>query len=120
MLAGLGVLCSSLRVSLKDLLTFPPPAASPARSHQPSETCKVLISVVAPGSAEASPALSRGDLRAGVTVPESDLAQRSRSRSEENTMKFMGVFHFRGRASPGPLGFLVIVPALLLVKDHEE
>lgn len=35
-------------------------------------------------------------------------------------MKLMGVFYFRGGASPGPLGFLVVIPALLLVEDHEE
>lgn len=41
-------------------------------------------------------------------------------KSEESTMKLVGGFYFWGPASPGTLGFLVVVPALLFIKDHEK
>lgn len=35
-------------------------------------------------------------------------------------MKLVGMFYFCGHVSPRTLGFLVIVPALLFIKDHEK
>lgn len=35
-------------------------------------------------------------------------------------MELVGGFSFRGSASPGTLVFLVVVPALLFIKDHEK